>query len=302
LPLGEAPERSALAGWISDREQRWERLHDAGATAFAALPLEGGLDPFDETEANGRLAGHGLVYGAGIGLFGAPLFFLAACESDKAREGARVIVAGTELARGFMAPPAVSRGDTVIVRRDALRRWLWTRTEAARRGPAENAFGAALRAYGDPADAATVERMAEGEIETLILHELGELQAATLLGTDWEQMLCGIDDRRTELLVRAVRDLLADCLVTLPALVRRQADASLNFWLANFDGLRRMMAPDLAVAFGGQPPRIDHAALERAAQRGRDVWREAADDLLSNWRRGGNTALRARAAVLPAAD
>ena len=301
LPLGVTPERSALAGWISAREQRWEALHDAGTAAFAPLPLAGGIDPFDETSANRHLAGQGLVYGAGVGLFGAPLFFLAACESEQARDGARVIVTGTELARGFVAPPAVSRGDTVIVRRDALRRWLWTRSEAARRTHSESAFRAALSAYGDPDDEATVERMATGEIETLILHELGELQAATRLGGEWEQMLAGIDDRRTELLVRAVRDLLADCLVTLPALIERRADASLNFWLANFDGLRRMLDPDLANAYGLQRPHIDHVALDRAARRGRKAWGDVADELLSNWRRGGNEALRTRAANLSAA-
>lgn len=297
LPLGQAPERARLSGWIAERESRWETMRDEGGS-FTPLPLGDGIDPFDEEAVTRCLTGHGLVYGAGVGLFGAPLFFLAACESDHQREGARVIVAGTELARGFVAPPAASRGATVIVRLDALRRWLWTRCETARRGPTESAFAAALRAYGDPDDAASIERMAAGEAETLILHELGELQAATLLGNEWETMLAGIDDRRTELLVRAVRDLLADCLVTLPALLEQQADASLHFWLAGFDGLRRVLAPELAAPFGAQPPRIDHAALARAAQRGRAAWREVAGELLAHWHRGGNAALQARAAAL----
>ena len=300
LALGQAPERVELSGWIAERESRWELLRDEDAV-FSPLPLAGGVDPFDEGRANQHLAGLGLVYGAGLGLFGAPLFFLAERRSDQLRDGTRVIVAGGELARGFVAAPAASRGGTVIVRLDALRRWLWTQVEAARRGPAGNAFAAALRAYGDPADPATVERMAKGEAETLILHELGELKAAALLGPEWETMLAAMQDRRTELLMRAVRDLLADCLVTLPALVERRADASLNFWLANFDGLRRVLAPDLAAACGADRPRVDHAALDRAARLGRKAWYAVADDLLSNWRRGGNKALQARAAVLSSA-
>jgi len=301
LPPGQAPERAALSRWIAQREARWELLREDGAAGFAPLPIAEGIDPFDDERVNRHLVGQEVVYGAGVGLFGAPLFFLARRESDHFRDGARVIVAGAELARGFVAAPAVSRGDTVIIRRDALRRWLWTRIEAAQREPADNAFGTALRAYGDPADAATVERMAQGETETLILHELGELKAGGLLGAEWEAMLAGIGDRRTELLVRAVRDLLADCLVTLPALIERQADTSLHFWRASFDGLRRVLDPDLAAACRASPPGIDRSALDRAAQRGRETWREVAEDLLSNWRRGGNAALQARAAALSAA-
>lgn len=297
LAPGQAPERTQLSGWIAERESRWERLRDRGE-GFAPLPLADPVDPFDDATVNDRIAADGLAYGAGIGLFGAPLFFLAECRSRQRRDGAQVIVAGTELARGFTAPPAASRGGTVVVRLDSLRRWLWTRIEASRRGPPGQAFAAALSAYGDTADPATVERMVEGEAETLVLHELGELQVAAVLGPAWEAMLAGIDERRTELLLRAVRDLLADCAVTLPRLVERRADASLLFWLGNFDGLRRAMAPDLAAAFAPPPARIDHAAIDRAARVGHKAWRAVAADLLSTWRHDGAAALRARAAAL----
>jgi hypothetical protein len=140
--------------------------------------------------------------------------------------------------------------------------------------------------------------MVEGEAETLLLHELGELQATAALGSDWEAMLAGVDERRTELVLRAVRDLFADCAVTLPRLAERRADASLLFWLGNFDGLRRALAPGLAAAFAAPPARIDHAAIDRAARVGHKAWRAVAEDLLSTWRRGGRPALRARAAAL----
>ena len=297
LPLGQSPERARLSGWIAERESRWEAMRDEGAT-FVPLPLADGLDPFDEASVNECIAGERLAYGAGIGLFGAPLFFLGECRLRLARDGARVIVAGDELARGFNAPPAVSRGGLVIVRLDALRRWLWTRVETARHGPPGQAFVTALRAYGDPEQPATVERMAEGETETLILHELGELQATALLGPDWESMLAGVEDRRTELVVRAVRDLLADCLVTLPRLVEARAEPSLHFWLAGFDGLRRSLAPALALAFGRRPQPLDLLAVDRAARVGRKSWSAVAHDMLSDWQRGCHPALRQRVATL----
>jgi len=228
------------------------------------------------------------VYGAGVGLFGAPMFFLAQCESDQLRDGVRVIMAGAELARGITAAPAASRNNTILIRSDALRRWLWTRTETALRGPRDNAFALALRAYGADADVeAAVVAMAAGEAETLVLHEMGELRAGHLLGAEWEEMLAEVDDRRTEVVIRAVRDLLADCLVTLPHLTARTATRSLLFWQANFDGLRRALAPELAQSCRMESGGLDFDRLERVVDSSRRVWEQRASELLADWRKGG---------------
>lgn len=296
LPLATAPDRSLLSEWIARREAAWDDLRDRTEATYADLPLAGGIAAFDEAAANRVLAGAGLVYGAGIGLFGAPMFYLARRSGDELRDGARVIVAGPELARGITAAPATSRGDTIVIRRDALRRWLWTRAESALRGSGDNAFAHALRAYGDGDLQDAVDGMTVGETETLVLHELGELRAGSLLGTEWEDMLLAVD-RRTEVVLRAVRDLLADCLVTLPQLAAGAADRSLHFWFATFDGLRRALAPELTEPFAA-PEKIDRAGLLQVADRGGRLWEGQAAELLEHWRRGGAEAVRREAALL----
>jgi hypothetical protein len=292
LPLGAAPDRARLSRWIAKREQTWDELGERADIAFDRLPFDDAIDPFDEAGANRQLAGHALVYGAGIGLFGAPLFFLATRQSEQMRDGAQVIVADRELARGVVAAPAASREGTILIRLDALRRWLWTRAEAAQRGSRERTFIAALNEYGvaiDPVDA--IERMARGEVETLVLHELGELRAGELLGASWEDMLAGIDDRRTELTLRAIRDLLADCLVTLPQLLAREAHASLRFWFATFDGLRRELAPQFVEAYCVESNRIDTGALGRAVLSAEADWLAVARDLCAAWHSGGSASV-----------
>jgi len=297
LPLAQSPGRSELSQWIARRENDWDALRDRGSS-FVPLPLAGGIEPFDEPTANRALEPSGLVYGAGLGLFGAPMFCLAQRMRDEVRDGVRVIFAGPELARGITAAPATSRGGTIVIRRDALRRWLWTRAESALRGPADAAFALALRAYGGGDVPAAVEGMADGETETLVLHELGELRASDRLGPDWERMLLEVD-RRTEVVLRAVRDLLADCQVTLPQLAGGAADRSLLFWFATFDGVRRALAPELAGPFGA-PEHIDRAALLQAADTGTRRWEDRAGELLACWRAGGADAVQHAAARLAA--
>jgi hypothetical protein len=104
--------------------------------------------------------------------------------------------------------------------------------------------------------------------------------------------------RRTEIVLRAVRDLLADCLVTLPQLLARDARASLLFWYASFDGLRRQLAPELAEPFGAAPERIDCAALAAAARTGAARWLEQARALCAAWQRGGSAELAEAADAL----
>jgi hypothetical protein len=62
-------------------------------------------------------------------------------------------------------------------------------------------------------------------------------------------MLGQLGSRHAELLARAVRDHLADCLVTLPTLLKREAIGSLHFYLANLSGLRRALFPALPQAY-----------------------------------------------------
>lgn len=293
LPLGATPDRDRLGRWISGREQAWDQLRLRATEGFDPLPLAfRRVDPFDEATVNASLAPHRLVYGAGIGLFGAQLFFLAEIASSTTRDGVPVLVAGRELARGLAAVPATSRAGAIVVRGDALRRWLWTRIEGRPRGRRPDALSVALELYGAGEDAtAAVERIVEAATETVVLHELGELRAAAELGADWEQMLAAATDRRIELLLRAIRDLLADTWVTLPALLQRGDAGALLFWLSNFDGLRRELAPDLARAFDPQRGQLLSAALQATLPGQHKHWLQEALDLRDSWRKGGAAAL-----------
>ena len=128
--------------------------------------------------------------------------------------GARVLVCGCEYARDLTAIPAALQGDTIVVRQEALRQWLWEKAEAwgMKRQRGRDAGRRWPPTAISTTPAAALERMTEGETETLILHEQGEFLAGRQLGPEWEAMLSGLKRRRAELLLRAVRDNWADCL------------------------------------------------------------------------------------------
>ncbi|MBS3935688.1 MAG: hypothetical protein KGZ43_05900 [Sulfuritalea sp.] len=283
IPLGDPLARAEVGEWLNGREALWETLaeHD-----FAPLRLAGvEYEPFAVADINREILPHGLVYGAGIGRFGKPHFFLGRLARQEEKDGLTVLVCACEYARDLTAIPAALQGGTVIVRREALRQWLWEKAEAWAMRRTPGALARALAAYGYPMEGgdprAALERMTDAETATLILHERGEHAAGRRLGTGWEERLAGARKRRTEILMRAVRDNLADCLVTLPALIERQAWPSLWFWFANLDGMRHALWPAMAgydytkVGAGG-------TALQTLVQCGAAHWEAVAHQLLAS--------------------
>ncbi len=317
IPLGEAPPRSEVGPWLTQREALWESLEAAG---FENVPVgDANYEPFDSTAINRVLLPQGLIYGAGIGRFHKPHFFLGQLRHelsdvpprshslaaphggastplgrpDGSRDnGANVLVCGCEYARDLTAIPAALQGNTIVVRQEALRQWLWEKAEAWQLKKQPGAMQAALAAYGyfdDPT--AALEAMTQAETETLILHEQGEHRAGQTLGPGWEVMLSGLKKRRGEILLRAVRDNWADCLTTLPQLIERNADASLHFWFSNFEGMRRELFPALVAAYvdwtGSGGPAGDSALAETAA-RGAAHWGEVATAMLRRFGEAGS--------------
>lgn len=279
VPLARALPRQELGSWISEREALWDALQ---ADDLAPLRVgEHSYDAFEVDAINAALVPQGLVYGGGYGRFGKPHFFLAQLERHEQRQGLRLFVSGCEYARDISAAPASLLDGAVFLRRDALRRWLWEKVEIWGVRKADGALKSALECYGFAADAeAGLERMVECEAETLILHELGEAMAEPLLGGAWRDLVASFTGRRAEILARAVRDNLADCLSTLPRLIERNAAASIHFYFASFEGMRSELFPLLAQAYRRWRETGSTDALRKAVQAGGGHWHESALRLL----------------------
>lgn len=283
LPYNARLPKEELGDWLNAREAEWNAIEE---DEFAPLPvLDAAIDPFDADDINQALLPEGLVYSSGLGRFRKPHFVLAQLQRYEEREGVKVFVAGCEYARDLIAPPAAMRDGAIFLRMDAVRRHLWNKYEEWANTERDSALGRAFAAYGFDGDIdRALDRMADSEAEAMILHEVGEARAERLLGEDWATMLGSLNKKHAELLVRAVRDHLADCLVTLPTLIEREAQGSLHFYMANLSGLRRALFPALGTAYEGWLARRDLRSLARIAATGAEHWTERALKLVDIWR------------------
>ena len=279
IPLSQPLPKTVLGEWLTAREEKWDRLE---SESFTALSIDGEqFEPFASEAINQRLNARGYVYSAGYGLYQKPCFFLARLDRTESREGITLFIAAEEIARDLAAPPAMLLGKNIFIRQESLRRFIWEKIEESRQGSqVETPMARALSCYQSLDIESTLDRITENEVETLILHESGEDMAHDLLGDDWEQLLLSLPRSRAEFLLRAVRDNLADCISTLPALIKRNNVAALHFYFANFTGMRKEIFPAVLDAYHHWLESGNLAALNSACESGHRHWHAVSQNLL----------------------
>jgi hypothetical protein len=275
--------QAELSQWLVKREMYWEELEEQ---EYSPVPIANrDYDPFDIAGINSALASHGMVYGGGLGRWGKPHFFLGQLLRSEKINGLTLHVSGREFARDITAAPAALREGTMFLRTDALQRWLAEKIDIWSVHEADGALKSAIDCYGmqEGDKAGLLARMAEQESDVLILHEMGEAMAEPVLGPAWRDMLLSFTSRRAIFLARSVRDNLADCLSTLPELLKRQQTCSLHFYFANLEGLRRSLFPQLVSAYEHWRDSGDVSNLLVAIEAGRSHWQQVANDILNIW-------------------
>jgi hypothetical protein len=116
LPFSATLPHDRLTHWLSEREAFWKTLE---RRPFRNIPvLTQSHDPFDARIINDVLNGSGYVYSGGIGHNMKPHFFLGVLEERRVDNGYTLYVSGKEFARDLAAPPAMSLGRTIFVRRE----------------------------------------------------------------------------------------------------------------------------------------------------------------------------------------
>lgn len=288
IPLSGVIPKDDIGAWLAAREQSWQSIEEDDYLPIL-LP-DAGTDPFDDASINNSLLEHGYVYSSGIGIFNKPHFFLGQLLRHEQHEGVNIYVSSCEYARDLVAPPAMSRDDTVYVRMESLRRsiwekieeWHWNRDHDTPLYHAALSYGVDL--LGEAVAADRIEQLLDAmtydQIDTVIQHELGEIRAGRFLGGGWKDMVLSLTGNKAELVARAIRDHLADCLITLPEMLMENRHGRIHYYFANLVGVRRVLWPELHAAYREWQLTSSMDALCVQIERGLDDWRVQAERLL----------------------
>jgi hypothetical protein len=130
----------------------------------------------------------------------------------------------------------------------------------------------------------SLETMTDNEIRSVMLHEAGEVEAGTLLGEEWETLLATIPHSKAEIMVRAVRDNLADTISTLPGLLQQLDAASLHFYVANMSSMRKTLFPGIISAYETWVRTGNTAELEHLAGTAARHWHRLGTRILDLFR------------------
>ncbi len=268
-----------IGNWVQERESLWEELEEEN---FVPLKIDGReFDPFDTDNINQVIAPKGYVYSGGMGQHTIPHFFLAKLETKETYNDFTMYVSADECARDLMAPPAMTQGKNVFIRRESLRRYFWEKFQEWQWHKYDNAMARALSYYNFENNIEiALDKMTDNELEAVALHEIGEFIASQELSEKWHEMILNLPRSRTEIMARAVKDLLADCLSTLPGLIENYNPASLHFYAANLIAMRKELFPSFLNAYQTWVDTNNLKPLKLIVAKGVKHWTSLAHDML----------------------
>ena len=277
--FGSSLTRDDVGKWLSAREQLWSDIEDQD---YAHLDIAGELfDPFHSQHINSRLLDHGLVYSAGIGQKSKPHFFLADLVEHEKHDGYDIFISAREYARDLTSPPAMSQDKTIYIRRESFKRMVWEKAEQWRWNKPQNAMAHAMACYDFDSNLhMALDEMTNNELESAILHEIGEIKAGENL-QGWQTMMSQLMFTQAEIMARAVRDHLADAISTLPVLLEKKQHASIHFYMANLTSMRKHIFPSLLEAYQDWLESDDTSELIELVDDSRQHWKSLATEMLA---------------------
>lgn len=286
LALADTIDADEMGSWLTAREALWDSIqHDE----FAPLNIdEQEFNCFDTENINKALLAQGYVYSAGYGLKSKAIFFLAELDQHIIQHDYNIYISGKELARDLAAPVAMSQHNNIYVRRESLQRMIWEKTVEWGWHQNKNAMFKAMNYYDfSKQPAAALEAMTNKELNSVILHEIGEIKSANKL-KKWHQLIVDIPRSQAEIMARAIKDLISDSISTLPTLINNQDDASLHFYFANFTHMRKELSPSLMTAYQCWDKNGDYEKLLSASNQCAEHWFDIAYDILDLYNHHGS--------------
>lgn len=288
LPFSKKLDNNDIGSWLTQREALWDEIDEQDLSDLTINKQS--VDLFDSQKINQLLEPEQLIYSAGYGLHGKPVFFLGELLHKKQMDDYTLYISGKEHARDLAAPPGMAQDKTIYIRRESLRRFIWEKYEESLWHTQENPLSRALACYDFNSDTEnSLEQMTDNEVDTVLHHEIGEIQAGKILGDIWEEMLIELPASQAEIMARAVRDNVADMLSTLPRLLENNEPAQIHFYFANISSMRKLIFPSLPAAYKDWLEKKDTSQLKNIITHGSKHWVNIAEKMIGLYKQHGAT-------------
>lgn len=290
IPFSQKLSNEDIGQWLMERESQWDDLEDQ---EFNHIHInEQSLSCYDASDVNKFIEKDNLVYSGGYGNYAKPVFFLADLESKTTHEDYQLYICGHEYARELAAPPGMSQNQSIFIRKESLKRFIWEKYEESHWYNTDNPLAKALACYHFDKDPdSSLEQLAALEADTVLYHEIGEIQSTRLLGPQWAEMVMQMPRSKSEFMARAVKDHIADAISTLPRLIANNDDAQIYFYFANFKGMRREIFPSLLEAYQQWLNNKDLTLLNTWTEQAQQHWLKTAQAMLALFNQKGRSAL-----------
>ncbi len=279
LALTDKLNKEAVNHWIIERETLWESVEDQD---LSDLTIENNpFDPWDVANINQALAKYNLVYSAGLGTYASPHFVLADCLECQQKSDYTLYLLGKEYARELVAPPAMSLDQSIFIRTESVRRTVWERLEEWQFHSGHPIVDSIMAGYQTVDIEQVLDDLTQQMIQIMIAHEQGEIKVGHVIGKDWQSLVFELPRSQASFMVRAIRDNWADCLSTLPYLIRQQQWQGLDLYFAYWSGMRKVLFPDLLEAYWHWQKNQDICLLEQTITKGQQHWQQVATNVLA---------------------
>ena len=290
LPPWQENDPKEVLDWIGAKEDGWEAIETKD---YQRLSIHAGTyDPFDTLKINQALAPDNLFYGAGYAHSLKPTFFLAPIQGIEEIDGINVYSLERELARDLLTLPALTQDDTVVLRIEAAKLYLWDQIIYLKKS-GRPALNTALTAAGIVSSNPQTIKQHFNEIfnifkNTYIYHELGEIKEQNFDRAVWRDLVSQFAHSPIELLARATKDFLADThkAGTLTHIISNQDTAALGFYVAFFDGLGKEIWPQLRDIYSKFSKDINWSTMKQVLADGREIALKLARDMTAIYLEG----------------
>lgn len=276
-------DREDVLRWIGEREALWQALDGAD---LEHLQYDGMcFGPFESEPVNSILMPHGLLYGAGFGVYMKPVFFIGDLHSQESVQGCAVRTVGREYAHDISMHPAMSLDGVITLRRDVMLDIIHGKHEeyAASKGSSRAASGTlayAFKQYGvDGAEPDSLRGVADAELRSLMHHEVGEVLESRRLGPQWAAMTESFGCGRLSGMIRGLKDVLADSCGhgLIDHAIKARSGGAVAFYVNSLHGVRYHLSRPMREAFPMLRDSADWSAIEAARMAQYEAARRLAD-------------------------